>query len=135
MTRAASAAIIVSLAGAAVQVMLTWATQGAWFPAGMMAIMLAFLAGPLLFLALVAWRRAQLRCSRLLLLVAVIVAGGGVAILGHDYYQFVTQTPEQRMRSGNPVVLPGMQWAVVLVVWIGLVIQEAWEKRAAKKST
>jgi hypothetical protein len=136
MSRAAVAAVIVSVAGAAAEVMLTWAISAAWFPAGMLAFMLAFLAGSLLFLALLAWRRRNRPAlSRLLLWVAVIVAGGGVALLGRDYYLFSTAPPDQRPRTVNPVVLPAVQWAVVFVVWVGLVIQEAWEKRAKGAGT
>jgi hypothetical protein len=138
MTRAALAAVVIALTAAGVEMMLAWGILGRWFPPAVLAQWFAFLAGSLVFLALMAWRRRTHRTrSRLLLCVAAAVGVAGVAVLGRDYYLLVVRPTEDATRHPNPALLPLVQWVVVLVVWVGLVIQEAREKRAtpaAKKS-
>src|SRR4051812_37856198 len=91
MTRHAREAI--SLAGAtalgeaALQAFMT--TE--WSAVGSLVLVYAFLVGPALFLALLAWRRRTHReRSRLLFGVAVAVAVGGLGVLGFDLYRFST---------------------------------------------
>lgn len=123
------AAVAVPLAAAIVQVLLARAAVESQLPVGVWMFLLAFLAGPLLFLALLAWRRRDhsARCG-LLLGISLLVAVCGIAIHGYDY--FFSGPSDQRRRSANPVMLPAMQWAAVLAVWVGLVIRESRDKRA-----
>src|SRR5262249_37483610 len=133
MTRPALAALLIALLATVAEAGLSIAMFAALRPPLLLlAMLIPFLVGPLLFLALLAWRRRTHRGrSRLLLVVTVVVVVAGVAILGIDSFRVFYQ-PERSLLTSNPVILPLVQWGVVLVVWLGLVVQEAREKRAKR---
>jgi hypothetical protein len=107
------------------------ATSAAPPPAAWQAMLLAFLAGPLAFLGLLAWRRrAHPGRSRWLFAATVLVAAAGVGVLGTDYFRSRTD-PTRRLLGDNPVALPVLQWVAALAVWGFLVVAERREKRAA----
>jgi hypothetical protein len=127
---AALLAVVVALAAAAAEIIISVRMTPAWSP-GALAFLLVFLAGPLVFLAIMAWRRRSHRVrSRVLLAVTLVAGGAGVALLGNDLYRFL-HAPENRTPDSNPVLLPVYQWALVLLVWVVLVVLEGQEKRRA----
>jgi hypothetical protein len=101
-------------------------------PAGL--LLAAFLVGPVLFLALLAWRRKghPVRPRRFLVL-ALLLAAVGLGVLGWDCYRYRTDPEFRTVRNMNGVVVPLVQWAAVLAVWVGVVVRETREKRAAAK--
>ena len=95
-----------------------------------MAVAVGFLAGPPVFLALVAWRRrARPGWVRRLLALAVVVAAAGLGVLGWDCYRFHTDAEFRKLRNMNAVVVPLGQWLAVLAAWLLVVAREAHEKR------
>jgi hypothetical protein len=132
MTRHAREAISLAAATAlgegAMQALMT----SDWSQPGPIALLLAFLVGPPLFLALLAWRRRDHPArSRILFGVAAAVALGGLGALGVTFYRFNTDPLFRRTPNSVGLVVPLVQWALILVVWVGLVIAESREKRAA----
>jgi hypothetical protein len=132
MTRHAREAI--SLAGAtaigetALQALMT--TE--WTQIGALVILFAFLIGPPLFLALLAWRRRTHPArTRLLFGVAAVVAVGGLGVLGFDFYRFSTDPQFRKTPHMNGLLVPMGQWILVAAIWMWLVIQDARENRAA----
>jgi hypothetical protein len=116
-------------------VALAAATAAAWSPAGSLVPPLAFVAGPLLFLALLVWRRRHHPArSRFLFWLALVAAGGGLCVLGSDFVRFRNEPPNHHASHAHPLIVPIVQWVVVMVTWIFLVIQEGREKRAANKT-
>jgi hypothetical protein len=133
-TKSAVTAVLVAVLAAAAEVWLAVQATAAWSPAGPLALLMAFLAGPLLFAALLAWmRRRHVTRSRFLLALTVLVAGVGLIVLGNDYYRFTTEPPDKRTLHSNPVMLPLYQWLAVLASWVGLGVVESREKRLAAK--
>jgi hypothetical protein len=103
-----------------------------WSSAGAHALLFAFLAGPLLFLALMAWRRrAHAQRSRVLFVVALPCALGGLSALGWHAYRFHTVPEAKFERSDVGLAVPLGQWVAILLVWLWLLISEAREKRGA----
>jgi hypothetical protein len=101
-------------------------------PAGV--LLAAFLAGPLAFLALLAWRRrTHPAWPRRFLVPAAALAVVGLGVLGWDCYRFHTDPEFRKVRNMNGVVVPLGQWAAVLAVWVVVVVHESREKRAAAK--
>lgn len=132
-TKSAAAAIAVALLAAPAEVWLAVQTTAASAPEGSLSLLVAFLAGPLLFAALLAWmRRRHVTRSRFLLVLTAVVAAVGLAVLGNDFYRFATEPPERRTPHSNPVLLPLFQWFAVLAAWVGLGVVESREKRLAK---
>jgi hypothetical protein len=127
MTRAAWT-VAVCLFGSAGEVALLAATIPEWaefFPVG--AAFLAFLVGPLVFLAVVAWRRRShpARTRSLFHLAVVVAAVGLVALTVH-----LLADPEMRRNPlFNPAVVPLAQWVVVLFAWMRLNAAERIERR------
>ena len=123
-------AVALALLAAGAEVALGWATAEAWAPDGS-PLLLAFLAGPLVFLALLAWRRRDhpARSLRLFRLTAVLAALG-LAVLTFDFVRFRKEPPGQHAPHAHPLVVPLVQWVAVLAVWITLVVKEGREKRA-----
>lgn len=132
MTRPARATISLAITAAVAEGALAALTISDWSAGGANALLFAFLVGPLLFLALTAWRRrTHPTRSRLLFYVTVAVAAGGLIVLGTDLYRFNTDVQFRRAPNMHGVLVPVVQWVVILVVWLWLVIQESREKRAA----
>jgi len=130
MTRYTWVTIGISIVAAISGVALAMATAAAWSPAGPFVPQLAFVAGPLLFVALLAWRRRNhLTRSRFLFWLALVIAVGGLGILGSDYLRFCNEPPNNRASRAHPLIVPIVQWVVVMAAWIILVIQEGREKR------
>ena len=102
---------------------------------GSVALLFAFLVGPPLFLALLAWRRRAHRDrSRLLFGVAVAVAVGGLGVLGLDLYRFSTDPQFRQTPNMHGLIVPLVQWGAIVAVWLWLVVQEGRETRAARKA-
>jgi len=118
MTTSAKCAIAAALLGAAGEVAIMVSNPVEGLPPRAVVVMALFLAGPLLFLALLAWRRRSHPArSRLLLVVTLLVASSGLAVLG-------ILNVIGPASAGNPVLLPLGQWVVVLAVWVYLVVAE-----------
>ena len=135
MTRHARAAVSLAVATALGEAALRALVVTDWSQVGALALLFAFLVGPPLFLALLAWRRRTHPArSRLLFGAAVLVAVGGLGMLGFDLYRFRTDPQFRKTPNMNGVIVPFVQWGLIVVVWLGLVIQEGQEKRAARKA-
>jgi crotonobetainyl-CoA:carnitine CoA-transferase CaiB-like acyl-CoA transferase len=132
MSQYAVGTIVVALLAAAAEVGLSVATTSAAPPpVPWLVFLMAFLVGPLAFLALLAWRRrAHPGRARLVLVATVLAAAAGVGVLGTDYF-FSRTDPNRRVLGGNPVILPLLQWVAALAVWGGLEVAERRGKRAA----
>ena len=99
------------------------------------AILLGFVLGPPLFLALLAWRRrAHAPRARVLFAVAAVVAAMGLGLLGYDYYRYRTDAVFRVTPGRNPMLLPMAQWVIVFAAWGPIVAAERREKKAANTS-
>jgi hypothetical protein len=135
MTRQAREAISLAGATALGEAALQALVITDWSSPGAHALLFAFLLGPPLFLALLAWRRReQARLSRVLFVVAVLLAVGGLGALGFNLYRFSTDPAFRKEPNMTGLVVPLAQWAVVMGVWFWLVAAEAREKHAARQS-
>ncbi|AWM41501.1 hypothetical protein GobsT_74470 [Gemmata obscuriglobus] len=133
MTRHAREAVSLALAAALGELALV-ALMTDWAQPGASALVLGFLLGPPLFLALAAWRRrAHADRSRVLFWVAVVVAVGGLGVLGFDLYRYDSDPQFRRTPGMNRVLVPVVQWGVLLVIWAGMTFQEMRERRAASR--
>jgi biotin transporter BioY len=129
MTRQARAAVTVALVGAAGEVALASLTVPAWSSGQSPVLPLAFVAGPLVFLAVLVWRRRH-RSTDLArsFWLALIVAVGGLIAFGWDYLRFRTEPASDRI-DFIPFIVPLVQWAVVAAAWVVLVIAEGRAKK------
>jgi low temperature requirement protein LtrA len=92
-------------------------------------VLLAFLAGPLLFLAMIAWRRrAHASRSRVLFFFALAVAIGGLLVFGNDCYRYHTEAAYRLKANMKGLMVPIAQWVVILAAWLWLLLREAREK-------
>ena len=59
------------------------------------------------------------------------VAGRVAGTLGLQIFdvQFRREEPGHHARHAHPILVPLVQWAVVMAVWLGLVYREGREKR------
>jgi hypothetical protein len=115
-------------------VALAAATTAAWSPTGPLVPQLTFVAGPLLFPAVLALRRRNHPArSRFLFWVGLVTAVGGLGVLGFDYVYFRNGPPNQHALPVHPLIVPIVQWVVVMATWIVLVVQEGRERQAANK--
>lgn len=131
MTRAAGT-VLVAVLTAAGEVALSAAAITDWSQPGAHALLFAFLAGPLLFLALMAWRRrAHATRTQVLFAVALLCALGGLSALAWRAYRFYAVPEAKFERSDVGLAVPLVQWVAILFVWLWLLISEAREKRAA----
>jgi hypothetical protein len=134
MTRHAREAVSLSVATALGESALVALRTTEWANVGAQVLLFAFLVGPPLFLAVLAWRRRTHPArSRVLFGVAAGVAVGGFAVLGYDLYRFSTDRQFRLRPNMNGLVVPLVQWGAVGAVWVWLVIVEAHEKRAARR--
>ena len=90
-------------------------------------VLLLFELGPLLFLAIVVWRRRthRLRTQRLASLALGIGAFGIVALAVDCFYP--RKQPDQPGIA--PLFVPLTQWFTIMFVWLKLVREESREKR------
>ena len=136
MTRHAREAVSLAVATAIGEVALLALMTTDWSNVGGQVLLFAFLVGPPLFLAVLAWRRrTDTDRTRALFLVAVAVAVGGFAVLGFDLYRFGTDRQFRLTPNMNHVLVPAVQWVAVGAVWGWLVVAEGREKHAAKPPT
>lgn len=132
MTRHAREAVSLSVAAAIGEVALLALMTTDWVNVGGQILLFAFLVGPPIFLAMLAWRRrTHEQRTRVLFYVAVAIAVGGLAVLGYDYYRFHNDRQFRMTPNMNHVLVPIIQWVVVGAVWVWLVVAEGREKRAA----
>lgn len=130
MTGTARVTVLVAALAGAAEVAFAAATAPAWAGAGPLPVLLGFLAGPMAFLALLAWRRrSHPDRSRLLLALVLVGAAAGLAVLGLDFVRFGREEPARHAPHAHPILVPLAQWAVVMVVWLGLVYRERREKK------
>jgi hypothetical protein len=128
---AISLAVATALGETAIQALMItdWANPGAH------ALLFAFLAGPPLFLAMLVWRRRKhVKRTKVLFFIAVLIAVGGLGVLGFSLYRFNTDPQFRKAPNMWGLIVPLVQWGVVMVVWLWLVVQESLEKRAAKQT-
>lgn len=133
MTRHARETVSLAAATAVGEAALLALMTTDWSNVGAQLLLFAFLVGPPLFLAVLAWRRKDHAArSRVLFVVAAAAAAGGLCVLGHDLYRFSTDPAFRRTPNMNHVLVPVVQWCAVGAVWVWLVVAEAREKRAAR---
>ena len=134
MTRHAREAVSLGVATALGESALLALVTTEWSNVGALALLFAFLAGPPLFLAVLAWRRRTHPArSKVLFGTVAVVAVGGFAVLGYDLYRFNTDRQFRLMPNMNGLIVPLVQWVVVGAVWLWLVVAEAREKRLARQ--
>jgi hypothetical protein len=132
MTRHAREAISLAAATALGEVAMLALMTTDWSQVGAVVLLFVFLIGPPLFLALLAWRRrTHPKRSRILFATAVVVAVGGLGVLGFNLYRFSTDPAFRRTPNMAGLIVPLVQWGVIMVVWVKLVVSETREKRAA----
>jgi hypothetical protein len=135
MNRFALATILLSVIAAASDVGLAMATAAAWTTGQPSYAQLAFVAGPFLFLILLAWRRRHHAArSRFLFMLALFATTGGLAVLGYDYIRIRQEPPNHHTSHSHPLIVSLIQWVTVMGAWIVLAIQEGREKQAANKT-
>ena len=135
MTRHAREAISLGIATALAESVLLALMTTNWSNIRLHVLLFAFLMGPPLFLAMLAWRRrTHPERSRVLFIVAAVIAVGGFAVLGYDLYRFNTDRQFRLKPNMNNVIVPLVQWGIVGAVWLWLVIAEAREKRRARQT-
>jgi hypothetical protein len=136
MSRFAWGAIALSAIAATSEVALAKATAAAWSPGGPHIPQLFFLVGPFFLLVILAWRRRHHATRlRLLFFVTSFASLGGLVVLGEDYIRFLDEEPNHHASHSHPLIVPLIQWIVVLAAWIVLAIQEGREKQAANKTS
>jgi hypothetical protein len=134
MTRHAREAVSLGVAAAIGEIALLALMTTDWSNVGAQLLLFAFLAGPPLFVSVMAWRRKEhAERSRVLFFTAAAVAVGGLAVLGFDLYRFSTDRQFRQTPNMNHVLVPIVQWVAVGAVWGWLVVVEGQEKRAAGK--
>ncbi len=135
MTRHAREAISLAVAAALGEVVLVAFMTTDWSAVGANVLLFAFLVGPPLFLAVTTWRRRTHPArTRLLFVVAVVIAVGGLGLLGWDLYRYSTDAQFRRTPNMHGLIVPIVQWIVILAVWLVLVVQEGRDKHAAKST-
>jgi len=136
MTPYAKRAILLCLVVAVSNAAITGATFSGESGERPGVLQLIFTAGPLLFLALLAWRRRHdAESSLTLYLVALISAIGGLLFLGVESIQSKNRLTLPIEFQIHPLLVPLLQWVAVVGTWIALGIQEVWVKRDTNKMT
>jgi hypothetical protein len=132
MTRHAREAISLAAATALGEAALQALVTTDWSLVAPLVLLFAFLIGPPLFLALLAWRRRTHPArSRWLFGVAVLIAVGGLSALGYNLYRFSTDPQFRKTPNMLGLIVPLVQWGVILVVWVVLMVLEGRDKRVA----
>src|SRR5687768_2043473 len=118
MTRHAREAVSLGVATAIGEAALL-ALMTDWSSVGRQVLLLAFLVGPALFVALLAWRRrAHAARSRVLFATAGVVALVGSAVLGADLYRVNTDPEFRRTPNSHAASATLAQWVIVGAVWV-----------------
>jgi uncharacterized protein YjbJ (UPF0337 family) len=87
------------------------------------AIIVLFVIGPYLLLALFAWRqRGRPTASWVLLAVAVGMSAWGLYVFGEDSYRYHTEPQYRNVQRLAVFFVPLVQWAIVLVVGLVLLV-------------
>ena len=93
-------------------------------------VLLLFALGPILFLAVIVWRRRThpTRSRRL----AGVALGAGAFGIGAFVVAFLRfhNNPQADQASIAPLAVPLVQWIAVLFVWIAIARDESREQRA-----
>lgn len=120
--------IAVCVLAAAVETVLGCTSTAGLSPGD--ALIVLFVIGPYLLLALFAWRqRGQRAASWVLLAVAVGMSAWGLYVFAEDSYRYHTE-PQYRMVQRMAVFfVPLLQWAVVLVVGLALLVRRLSSRR------
>jgi hypothetical protein len=80
------------------------------------ALLVLFIIGPYVLLALFAWRqRGQAAAAWVLLAVAVGMSAWGLYLVGEDSYRYHTDPQYRMVQRVVGFYVPLLQWAVVLV--------------------
>jgi hypothetical protein len=136
MTPYALRTLTLCVVAAGSEVIIALAAKGDKSPNRLTVPQLAFVAGPLLFLALLAWRRRRNpACSRLLFWVALMTAICGLLLPGFNYLLARIDRPNRSASGAYPLIVPLIQWVVVMGTWVALAIQEGRGKQAENKTT
>ena len=97
------------------------------------AIIVLFVIGPYLLLALFAWRqRGRPTASWVLLAVAVGMSAWGLYVFGEDSYRYHTEPQYRNLQRLAVFFVPLVQWAIVLVVGLGLLV--GWPNARTKEA-
>lgn len=92
--------------------------------------------GPYLLLALLAsLQRGRRSASWALLAIAVGLSALGLYIAGEDSYRYHTEWQYRMIERHAPLVVALFQWAVVLVVGLGLLVCWLWSRRRQPASS
>lgn len=87
-------------------------------------VLLLFALGPILFLAVIVWRRRSHPTRSRRLAGAALGAGAfGIVAFAVAYFRF--------QESIAPLMVPLAQWIIVLYFWIAIAREESREKSAA----
>lgn len=130
MTRHAREAISLAVATALGEATLQALVTTDWSLVVPLVLLFAFLVGPPLFLALLAWRRrTHPGRSRLLFAITILIAIGGLGALGINLYRFNTDPQFRKTPNMIGLIVPLVQWGVILAIWVFLAVAEGREKR------
>jgi hypothetical protein len=114
-------AIAVCLLAAAVETVLGCISTASLAPSD--GLIVLFIIGPYLLLALLAWRqRGRPAASWTLLAVAVVMSAWGLYVLGEDSYRYHTEPQYGKYQRLAGCFVPLVQWAIVLLVGLGLLV-------------
>lgn len=93
-------------------------------------VLLLFAIGPIIFLAVIVWRRrTHPTRSRRLAGVAIGAGAFGIGAFAVAFLRFQTN-PQPDQPSIAPLAVPLLQWIAVLFVWIAIARDESREQRA-----
>ena len=93
-------------------------------------VLLLFALGPILFLAVIVWRRrTHPTRSRRLAGVAIGAGAFGIGAFAVAFLRLQTNSPPDQP-SIAPLAVPLVQWIAVLFVWIAIARDESREQRA-----
>ena len=94
-------------------------------------VLLLFALGPILFLAVIVWRRRTHPTRSRRLAGAAFGAGAfGIVAFAVAWFRF-RDNPQPDQPSIAPLMVPLAQWIVVLYFWIAIAREESREKSAA----
>ena len=126
--------IAVCLLAAVVETVLGCTSTASLSPGD--ALIVLFIIGPYLLLALFAWRqRGQQAASWVLLAVAVGMSAWGLYVLGEDSYRYHTEPQYRKVQRMAVFFVPLLQWAIVLLVGLALLVGRLGSRRGLQGSS